>query len=60
MAQSKFNDLANRFGSKGPGGFNTGIKLFALAGAAAYGFTQSMYTGKFSFFICVYSIILIV
>ena len=45
MAQSKLNDLAGRF-SKGPKGLGTGLKLLALAGAAGYGITQSMYTGK--------------
>jgi len=43
MAQSKLNDLANRF-SKGSAGMNIGIKLLAVAGAAAYGVSQSMYT----------------
>lgn len=47
MAQSKLNDLAGRF-AKGPKGLGTGLKLLALAGAAGYGVTQSMYTGKFS------------
>lgn len=45
MAQSKLNDLAGRF-SKGPKGLGTGLKLLALAGAAGYGVSQSMYTGK--------------
>ncbi len=45
MAQSKLNDFAGRF-SKGPKGLGTGLKLLALAGAAGYGITQSMYTGK--------------
>lgn len=43
MAQSKLNDLANMFG-KGPKGVGTGLKLFALAGAAVYGVSQSMFT----------------
>lgn len=43
MAQSKLNDLAGRF-SKGPKGLGTGLKLLALAGAAGYGISQSMYT----------------
>jgi len=43
MAQSKLNDLAGRLG-KGPKGLGTGLKLLALAGAAGYGVTQSMYT----------------
>ena len=45
MAQSKLNDLAGRF-SKGPKGLGTGLKLLALAGAAGYGISQSMYTGE--------------
>lgn len=45
MAQSKLNDLAGRFG-KGPKGLGTGLKLLALAGAAGYGISHSMYTGK--------------
>lgn len=43
MAQSKLNDLAGRFG-KGPKGVGIGLKFAALAGAAAYGVSQSMYT----------------
>jgi len=43
MAQSKLNDLAGRL-SNGPKGLGTGLKLLALAGAAGYGLTQSMYT----------------
>lgn len=46
MAQSKLNDLAGRFG-KGPKGMGTGLKLLGLAGAAAYGISQSLFTGKF-------------
>lgn len=45
MAQSKLNDLAGRFG-KGPKGVGTGLKIMAVAGAALYGASQSMYTGK--------------
>lgn len=45
MAQSKLNDLAGRFG-KGPKGVGTGLKILAVAGAALYGASQSMYTGK--------------
>lgn len=44
MAQSKLNDLANKF-SKGPTGLNVGFKVVAAAGLAAYGISQSMYTG---------------
>lgn len=43
MAQSKLNDLAGRFG-KGPKGMGTGLKLLGLAGAAAYGVNQSLFT----------------
>lgn len=45
MAQSKLNDLAGRFG-KGPKGLGTGMKLLGLAGAAAYGISQSLFTGN--------------
>lgn len=41
----KLNDLAGRLG-KGPRGLGTGLKVLAAAGAAAYGISQSMYTGK--------------
>jgi len=44
MAQSKFNDLAGRFGKGGPKGLSTGLKLLALAGGLTYGATQSVYT----------------
>lgn len=44
MVQNKINDLASRF-NKGSAGMNVGIKLLAVAGAAAYGVSQSMYTG---------------
>lgn len=43
MAQSKLNDLAGRFG-KSPKGIGTGLKVLAVAGAAAYGVAQSMFT----------------
>lgn len=43
MAQSKFNDLAGRFG-QGPKGLGLGLKLLVAAGATAYGVSQSMYT----------------
>jgi prohibitin 2 len=46
MAQSKLNDLANKFGKGGPPGLGLGLKLLAVGGAAAYGLAQSMYTGK--------------
>jgi len=42
MAQSKLNDLAGRFGN--PRGLGIGLKLAAVAGAAIYGISQSMYT----------------
>lgn len=44
MAQSKLNDLAGKF-SRNPGGMNTGLKVLAVAGAAVYGISQSMFTG---------------
>ncbi|KAJ8953667.1 hypothetical protein NQ314_007274 [Rhamnusium bicolor] len=47
MAQSKFNDLAGKFskGGGGPPGLGLGLKLLAIGGVAAYGISQSMYTG---------------
>jgi prohibitin 2 len=44
MAQSKLNDLAGKFGKGGPPGLVTGLKVLAVAGAAMYGITQSLYT----------------
>lgn len=46
MAQSKLNDLAGKFGKGGPPGLGLGLKLLAVGGAAVYGITQSLYTGK--------------
>jgi prohibitin 2 len=49
MSQSKLNDLAGKFGKGGPGlppGLGIGIKLLAAVGAAAYGVSQSIYTGE--------------
>lgn len=46
MAQSKLNDLANKFGKGGPPGLGLGLKVLAIGAAAAYGVSQSMYTGK--------------
>ncbi|KAL7637049.1 UNVERIFIED_CONTAM: hypothetical protein RMT77_012807 [Armadillidium vulgare] len=39
----KFSEVAGKFG-KGPKGLATGLKLLAVAGAAAYGVSQSIYT----------------
>lgn len=50
MAQSKLNDLAGKFGKGGPPGIGIGLKLLGVAGALAYGVTQSVYTGKFQQF----------
>lgn len=47
MAQSKFNDLAGKFGKGGPPGLSIGLKLLAAVGATAYGINQSLYTGNF-------------
>lgn len=47
MAQSKLNDLAGKFGKGGPPGLGLGLKLLAFGGAAVYGVSQSMYTGKY-------------
>lgn len=44
MAQSKFNDLAGRFGKGGPKGLGLGLKVLAVAGGLAYGVSQSIYT----------------
>ncbi|SPP73676.1 prohibitin-2 [Drosophila guanche] len=44
MAQSKLNDLAGKLGKGGPPGLGIGLKLLAVAGAAAYGVSQSFYT----------------
>lgn len=49
MAQSKFNDLAGKFGKGGPPGLTTGLKALVTLGAAAYGVSQSMFTGKCSY-----------
>lgn len=46
MAQSKFNDLAGKFGKGGPPGLSAGLKVLATLGAAAYGVSQSLFTGK--------------
>lgn len=42
MAQSKINEMAGRLSG---GGMNAGLKFLAVAGAAAYGISKSMYTG---------------
>lgn len=46
MAQGKLNDLAGKFGKGGPPGLGLGLKVLAVGAAAAYGITQSMYTGN--------------
>lgn len=48
MSQSKLNDLAGKFGKGGsaPPGLALGLKVLAVVGAAAYGATKSVYTGK--------------
>lgn len=43
MSQFSLNDLLGRLG-KTPKGVNTGVTLLAMAGASAYGISQSMYT----------------
>lgn len=45
MSQNPLNDLAGRL-NKAPKGVGIGMKLLALGGAAAYGISQSMYTGN--------------
>lgn len=48
MAQGTFKDLAGKFGkSGGPPGLGLGLKVLAVGAAAAYGISQSMYTGEF-------------
>lgn len=50
MAQ-QLNDLAGKFGKGGaPPGLGLGLKLLGIAGAAVYGVSQSMYTGKFNIY----------
>ncbi|CAG5092122.1 Similar to PHB2: Prohibitin-2 (Bos taurus) [Cotesia congregata] len=44
MAQSTLNDLAGKFGGSPPKGVGVGLKVLAVAGAAAYGISQSMFT----------------
>lgn len=51
MSQSKLNDLAGKFGKGGPPGLLTGLKVLAGVGAAIYGATQSVYTGKRQFLV---------
>lgn len=48
MSQSKLNDLAGKFKAGGPPGLGLGLKLLAGVGLAAYGASQSVYTGKSS------------
>ncbi|XP_034246339.1 prohibitin-2 isoform X3 [Thrips palmi] len=43
MSQFSLNDLLGRLG-KTPKGVNTGVTLLCMAGASAYGISQSMYT----------------
>lgn len=50
MAQSKLNDLAGKFKSGGPPGLGIGLKLLGAVGLAAYGASQSVYTGGKSSF----------
>jgi hypothetical protein len=46
MAQSKINEMAGKFKSGGPPGLGLGLKLLAGVGLAAYGASQSVYTGN--------------
>lgn len=46
MAQSKFNDLAGKFPKGTPPGLGLALKLAVGVGAAVYGISQSIYTGK--------------
>jgi prohibitin 2 len=45
MAQSKLNDFASKFPKGGPPGLGIGLKILAGVGLAAYGVSQSIYTG---------------
>lgn len=47
MAQSKFNDLAGKFPKGTPPGLGIALKLAAGVGLAAYGLSQSIYTGEY-------------
>lgn len=44
------NDLAGKFKAGGPPGLGLGLKLLAGVGLAAYGASQSVYTGKLMIF----------
>lgn len=46
MAQSKFNDLAGKFPKGAPPGLTALLKVAATIGVAAYGVSQSVYTGN--------------
>lgn len=50
MSQSKLNDLAGKFKAGGPPGLGIGLKILAGVGLAAYGASQSVYTGEWSEF----------
>lgn len=50
MAQQKVNEFASKFkATGGPPGLGLGLKVLAGLGAAAYGFTQSIYTGNYKY-----------
>lgn len=51
MAQSKFDDLAKKFGKGGPSGVGIGLKVLGVAGALAYAASKSVYTGIYWVFI---------
>lgn len=51
MDPKKAQDMANRMKKVGKGG-GIGIGVLAAAGAAAYGISQSFYTGAYRFKIC--------
>lgn len=46
MAQSKLNDFAGKFKAGGPPGLGLGLKILGAVGLAAYGASQSVYTGE--------------
>lgn len=49
MAQGKINDFAKNLSKGGPPGLGIGLKVLAVGAAAAYGISQSMYTGDYRF-----------
>ena len=42
----KMGDIIGKFGGKAPRGLGVGATVLAVAGAAAVGISQSLYTGR--------------